>query len=601
VPSSGQSAARGLSRCTAVTDLSALLDVFDPATVHRLATDRVIRRGESYRNSGAVEITALTTAAVAADVQGTHRYEVRFDVSGHPEWSCTCPAAVDGDFCKHCVAVALELAMIDAGAVDSPLVLPADAQPPRSQLRRTVGDSDEGGAERQRIIEYLERLPTEQLVGLIVEQTEHDWKLRERLLLDADTGADGVVLDRWIRRIDEAMFVDDYVDWRRADGWANGVDFVLDAIDDLLTGGHADAVIPLTEHAFRAVERTVGYVDDSNSGCLRDLSERISELHLRACEVRPPDPVALARSLVDLELHSELEGLYYAVETYADLLGDDGMAEYGRLLDSLGTGSSRSDREYTLKTMRRAYVSALDDVDALVAELGRDPGPGDIVSIMEALAGADRIDEAIDAGRDGLVQLRDSRYHVSGVIDALAGLLRARGHDDEAIGVYRDAFESAPSLGSLQRYLDAVGDDRDSCLDAAIDHVRGQVETARTGRRQVPNEVLVEILMWAGRDDDAWAAATAGGCSPRRWIDLAKRRESSHPIDAIDIYEPQIFRSIEAKNNQAYAAAVELMGRVERLADAAGAPERFETIVEVTRTTHKPKRNLQKLLNERGW
>ncbi len=107
--------------------------------------------------------------------------------------------------------------------------------------------------------------------------------------------------------------------------------------------------------------------------------------------------------------------------------------------------------------------------------------------------------------------------------------------------------------------------------------------------------------MWAGRDDDAWEAATAGSCSPRRWIDLAKRRESSHPIDAIDVYEPQIFRSIEAKNNQAYANAAELMGRVERLAMAAGAPERFETIVEVARTTHKPKRNLQRLLNERGW
>jgi tetratricopeptide (TPR) repeat protein len=582
-----------------VTDLSRLLDVFDPDTVHRLATDREIRRGESYLNGGAVEITALTTTAVAAHVQGTHRYEVRFDVSEHPEWSCTCPAAVDGDFCKHCVAVALELAMIDAGTVDPPLVLPADAQPPRSQPRRMDGDNHDVGAERRRIIGYLEQLPTEQLIGLIVEQTDRDWKLRERLLLDA--GDEGVDLDRWIRRIDEATYADDYVDWRGADSWSNGVNFVLDAIDDLLACGHADAVIPLTEHAFRAVERTVGYVDDSESGCLRNLSERIGELHLQACEVRPPDPIALARTLVDLELHSELEGLYHAVETYADLLGDRGMAEYGRLLDALGTGSSRSDREYTLKSMRRAYVAALDDVDALVVELARDPGPGDIVSIMEALAGAGRIEDAIDAGREGMSRLSGSQYHVSGLIDALAALLRTRGHDDEAIGLYRGAFESAPSLGSLQRYLDSVGDDRDGCLNAAIDHVRGQVETAPAGRPRVSNEVFVEILMWAGRDDDAWEAATAGGCSPRRWIDLAKRRESSHPIDAIDIYEPLIFRSIEAKNNHAYAAAVDLMGRVERLTEAAGVQERFETIVEVARTTHKAKRNLQKLLNERGW
>lgn len=65
-----------MAMCKAVTDLSALLAVFVPDTVHRLTTDRVIRRGESYRNAGAVEITALTTTAVSAEVQGTHRYEV---------------------------------------------------------------------------------------------------------------------------------------------------------------------------------------------------------------------------------------------------------------------------------------------------------------------------------------------------------------------------------------------------------------------------------------------------------------------------------------------------------------------------------------------
>ncbi|MEO6653270.1 MAG: SWIM zinc finger family protein [Ilumatobacteraceae bacterium] len=391
-------------------DLSSLLDIFDPDTVHRLATDRVIRRGESYRNAGAVKITALTTTAITADVQGTHRYEVRFDVSEHPEWSCSCPAAVDGDFCKHCVAVALELAMIDAGATDPPLVLPADAQPTRA-LRRGTGDGDNSVVGRQGIVGYLEQLPTERLIELLIEQTDSDWKLRERLLLEADAGHRPVDLDRWVRRIDEAMFVDDYVDWRAADGWTNGVYFVLDAIDDLLTGGH----------------------------------------------------------------------------------------------------------------------------------------------------------------------------------------------DDEAIRLYLDDFEGAPSLRSLERYLNATSDDRDAHLDAAIEHVRGQVGSSCTSRPTVSNEVLVEILMWAGRDDDAWAAATTGGCSPSRRIDLAKRRESSHPIDAIDTFEPQIFRSIEAKNNQSYAAAVDLMARVERLAAAARVPERFDTIVHVARTTHKPKRNLQKLLGQRGW
>lgn len=84
-------------------------------------------------------------------------------------------------------------------------------------------------------------------------------------------------------------------------------------------------------------------------------------------------------------------------------------------------------------------------------------------------------------------------------------------------------------------------------------------------------------------------------------MELAERRESSHPIDAIDVYEPQIVRSIEAKSNQSYAAAVDLMARVDRPATTAGVPERFDKLVEMARNIHKPKRNLQKLLDQRGW
>ncbi|MCB0968732.1 MAG: SWIM zinc finger family protein, partial [Ilumatobacter sp.] len=537
-----------------MTDLTALLEVFDAATVHRLATDRVIQRGTSYQNRGAVTITALTPTSVTADVDGTHRYEVLFDVSEHPDWSCTCPAAADGDFCKHCVALALELAMIDAGEADPPMVLPADAQPDRSPSRRS-GRPDQSD-ERQRLVDHLEQLPAERLVELLVDQTERDWSLRERLLLEADAGREQLDLDRWIQRVDEATFVDDYIDWREADGWASNVYFVLDAIDDLLLRGQAAAVIALTEHAFRSVERVVGYVDDSNSGCLRDLSERIGELHLRACEVQPPDPVALARSLVDLELNSDLEGLYHAVDTYSELLGDAGLAEYGRLLDALGNGGNRSDRAYTLKSMRRAYAAAVDDVDVLVAELGRDAGPGDIEEIIEALVGAGRVDEAIEAGRTGLSRLRADQYgafQTSGVIDALAPLLRDHGHSDEAVALYRDAFEAAPSTRTLGRYLDAVDDEGDPTLEAAIAHVRGRVGKPRGNRRAVPNETLIDILVWAGRHEDAWDAATSGGCLPGRWLELARHRETSHPIDAIDVYEPQIFRAIGAKNNKAYA------------------------------------------------
>ncbi len=157
-------------------------------------------------------------------------------------------------------------------------------------------------------------------------------------------------------------------------------------------------------------------------------------------------------------------------------------------------------------------------------------------------------------------------------------------------------------MGSLNRLLEVVDDnDRDQRLDDAIETVRQRVSKPPKSQSSVHNDVLVEILMWAQRHDDAWDAAKAGGCNPRRWTDLAAARETAHPVDAIDIYEPQVIRSIEAKNNQGYATAIELMHRIHRLAESAGTPERFQALVAIARTDHKPKRNLQKLLDQQGW
>ncbi len=569
--------------------------MFDASTVPRLTTDKVIRRGTQYQNAGAVTITALTATSVRAHVRGTKRYTVVLDASGHPDWSCTCPAAIDGDFCKHCVAVALELAATDA---HGHLLEVGDIGQADDQLSASPG----GQSEQDRLVEFLNGLTPDRLVAVILEQAAQDWRLREMLLLEADSsGSRQIDLGTWKQRIDDAMFVDDYVDWRQANAWATDVVAVLDALEDLIDHGHAAAVIQLAEYALRTVEQAVGYVDDSDSGCLRDTSERASELHLRACTAHPPDPVALARSLVALELDSELEGMYAAADTYAELLGQPGLAEYGRLLDALGD-SGRSDRRYALKAMRRAYLSALNDVDALVAELGRDPGPGDVTTIIELLAKADRIDEAIAAGHAGMSQLHVKRFSTSTVIDALAPLLRQQGDTAGAIRLYHDAFVESPSLLHIKRLLEAVEDDRDRWLDAAIDLLRTRVSTpALRGTTPVGNDVLVEVLIWAGQHEAAWEAARSGGCQERRWMQLAAAREMSHPIDAIDVYEPRVIRMIEAKNNQAYVAAVELMERVMRLADAAGVPERFITLVAIARTVHKPKRNLQKLLDQRGW
>ena len=60
-------------------------------------------------------------------------------------------------------------------------------------------------------------------------------------------------------------------------------------------------------------------------------------------------------------------------------------------------------------------------------------------------------------------------------------------------------------------------------------------------------------------------------------------------------------RLIAAKNNDAYRQAVETMAHVAKLMRAAAQPDAFAPYAAGVRARHKPKRNLMKLLDARGW
>ncbi len=112
---------------------------------------------------------------------------------------------------------------------------------------------------------------------------------------------------------------------------------------------------------------------------------------------------------------------------------------------------------------------------------------------------------------------------------------------------------------------------------------------------------LVLVFLFDGDADQAWTEAQAGGCSWRLWLQLARRREADHPLDAIPIFEDEVERLIGAKNNDAYRQAVETMAHVQKLMRAAAQPDAFEPYAAGVRTRHKPKRNLMKLLDARRW
>ena len=109
------------------------------------------------------------------------------------------------------------------------------------------------------------------------------------------------------------------------------------------------------------------------------------------------------------------------------------------------------------------------------------------------------------------------------------------------------------------------------------------------------------MLLWEGDDQAAWQEAVDAGVPHRIWMRLANIRQDEHPDDSIPIFQREVEQLIGTKNNRGYADAVSLMDHVRILLTNAGRPDDFGPYAAGVRTAHKPKRNLMKLLDQRGW
>src|SRR5882724_7898203 len=238
----------------------------EPRNLRRMAGGVSFERGEDYFLNGQVKALAEHEGTITAKVQGTRPYRVKFwiDEEDDLEYSCTCPVGADGEFCKHCVAVGL--AWLEVGQSKSP-------GQGKAQQGVTMDD----------VRAYLLGLDKNALVEMLVDRAIEDDRLRQSLFIKAaKKSSKGLDLATYRRAIDDAVEPDGFVDYRSAYDYAHGIEEAIDSVEELLKEGHPVEVIELAEHALKAVEETMGSVDDSD-GYMGGILQRLQDLHHKAC------------------------------------------------------------------------------------------------------------------------------------------------------------------------------------------------------------------------------------------------------------------------------------------------------------------------------
>jgi uncharacterized Zn finger protein len=576
-----------------------------PKLLRRLAGERFFDRGEAYFAAGAVRSLRKHGNGVKAAVQGTRRYRVQlWAEDGDLGFDCSCPIGREGAFCKHCVAVGLTL---HAGGQNIDANFEEDA---------------ETAFEEVDLRGYLLGLDKEELVSLLVDQADGDARLHRRLTLRAAHATPkSAELSVWKDALADALETDDFVHYRDAYDYASGVEEVIETLEDLLQSGQADSVIQLAEHGLAEVEQSLEYMDDSD-GWMGGMLGRLQELHLEACRLARPDPVDLAERLFEGEMESSFDTFYKAALVYADVLGEAGLAAYRRLVEAdwakipaLKPGEEDPNRygsRYRTTSIMEALAEASDDLGALVAIKSHDlSAPYAFLEIAKLYQEAGDPELALDWAERGWRAFsgtrRDERLRAF-----LADVYQSRGRSDEAMTLIWEAFVDYPRL---ETYRDLESHGRrakqwSGWREKALAVIRERVadETAEpssrrmwTGSPSQDHSLLVRIFLHEGDPQAAWREAKAGGCSQGLWLELAKRRQKTHPEDSVRIYKAHVASLLRNTGDRVYEEAVGFIGKIGALLAGSGQEASFEPFLDEIRTTHKRKRNLMKMFDRKGW
>ena len=444
--------------------------------------------------------------------------------------------------------------------------------------------------------------------------------LRDRLLLEAaQSNPAGLDITAYRRSIASATQTDGFVDYHSAYDYTRRILQVTDSIAALLNRGHAPAVIELTEYALAQLETAIGHMDDSD-GYMNYILPELQNLHHRACLQARPNPCALARRLFAWETMSDWDIFYGTAETYEDVFGAEGLAEYRRLaeaewakipqLDPGDKDDERSTRRFRITKMMEALARQSDDPDSLVEIKRRDLSHAySFLQIAEIYREAGQHDKALDWAEQGIKSFprADSR-----LVEFLAVEYHRRSRHDDAMTLIWNQFVEWPFLKNYQElkaHALKVRPDPDwpAWRDKALTHLRGVIEKEKQGEktsknhwdwaRHADNSRLVEVFLWEKRYDEAWQEACAGGCSSGLWLRVAAAREEKHPGDAVPIYQEMIAPILKQANNAAYEEAVKLLQRIRELMGRLDRVTEFEDYVAALRAEYKRKRNFIKLLD----
>ena len=540
-----------------------------------VAGDLVYARGEDYVRY--VRGLRTTDFKAYASIQAKNVYQVELDWSGPlPDGSCTCRHHADGNFCKHLVATGL--AAIDSG--------------------RVAVDDKASSPSEDAVEAAVQAMDVDELRELVVTLAQRDDGVRRLLEIRATTAAGDdthatAELEAYVRN---TLAFRGFVDYRRSFEVASVASELLDELESHLNSGSAEVVRPALLRALTQLRKMLEQVDDS-SGSIGDQCQRAAGLYAQACRLGTPDPVKLATWLVKFRADSP-GWPHLVLADFVEAFDEQALATYRRAVAAL-------DRKLADRNWSKRF-----EVDAMLLELADHDGDVDravhLLSQREHLGYGAIVDRLRAAGRTADAVAWIDRAVADGRIsshgggndfwlspDDVAKTYQGLGRIDDAVNVLRADFVRQPSVGTYRVLLDfAAGVDRaDTERTWAFDHAR-QLATDRFAA----GAVLVQICLGEGDVDAAWQAADRYGPG-WAWRELADRGAKARPVEAADLYRPQLEKDLRQPNSKLYPDIAATLATMAKLYERGGRSADFASFIAQLRQDYGRRPSLMKALD----
>ena len=579
-------------------------ELLTPTTIRNLAPQRAFSRGESYARGGAVAAITEGDGRIQAFVQGQRTHDVALWAEGaRVQWRCSCPMGAAGEFCKHCVAVALAW----TGQVTPDEDDPQGASKPRAKR---------GARKEADLRAFLKSQPAEVLADLLFQLAgEHKEVARFLSLRAALAGRGAKEPAKEVGQLlVKAIRTRRFLEYREVPGHARRINEAIDALEALSADkGNADSIADACVASLKALAKVLYGMSDDSDGELAGCQERLVELHLACCQVAPPDPLKLATTLVSLVTDDGVDAFCEAPEDYAEVLGESGQARVLELVEfevDLLDECERAGRwglARNLRCMAESVFRARGDKDGLIAFKARQAVDAhDCAEVAKLCAGVGRADEVIPWLERALAV---AQHHEGGwVLEQMVDAHADRGDlaKAEALCWERLERELDDRAWAMTKKLALRLGRWDEWCPRALDTLKaGAFQKPKPTRDHYPisspaKGAYVQALLEEGMVDDAWVACNALDCYGSVREEIVRRRAEAHPSDAIDHFRAKLKRNLQPTGEHAYRCVVADLRELKPLMERTGQLPEFLAIVATIRETYARRRTLIKLLDESG-